>query len=87
MLNFGAFIGFMGVNLSAFLHDWVRAKRKTVSNFLPPLAGFVICLAIWLSLRTPAKVFGFAWLLLGVLYGWWRTRGFREPIRFEAPAD
>lgn len=84
LLNFGAFIGFMGVNAAAFLHYFVRGKR-TVANFLPPLLGFLICLAIWLSLRTPAKIGGVAWLVIGMAYGAWRTRGFRDPIRFEAP--
>jgi len=87
MLNFGAFIGFMGVNVSSFLHDYVRSQKKTISNLLPPLAGFVTCLAMWLSLRTAAKMFGFMWLLIGVLYGVWRTRSFRDPIRFEAPPE
>ena len=87
MLNFGAFIGFMGVNVSSFLHDYVRSQKKTIANLLPPLAGFVTCLSMWLSLRTAAKMFGFMWLLIGVLYGVWRTRSFRDPIRFEAPPE
>ena len=29
LLNFGAFIAFMGVNLSALLHYWWRAEKKT----------------------------------------------------------
>lgn len=83
LLNFGAFIGFMGVNLAAFLHYFVRGQRK-LSNFLPPVLGFLICFAIWLSLRTPAKLAGAAWLAFGMLYGAWRTRGFRDPIQFHA---
>jgi hypothetical protein len=30
---------------------------------------------------------GFAWLVVGVLYGGWRTGGFRKPIRFEASVE
>jgi putrescine importer len=87
LLNFGAFIGFMGVNVAAFLHYWVRAERKKLTHFLPPILGFLICLGIWLSLRPIAKIFGVCWLVLGLAYGAWRTRGFRDAIRFEAPAD
>ena len=29
LLNFGAFIAFMGVNLAALLHYWWRAEKKT----------------------------------------------------------
>jgi amino acid transporter len=87
MLNFGAFIAFMGVNAAAFKYCFLRGKR-TFSNALPPLAGFAICFYIWLSLRTPAKIAGGAWLASGILYGLWRTRGFRQQtISFEAPAD
>ena len=85
MLNFGAFIAFMGVNAAAFHRYFVRGK-KTAGNCLPPLAGLVICFYLWLSLRTPAKIAGGVWLAAGVLYGAWKTRGFsRSVISFEAP--
>ncbi len=84
LLNFGAFIGFMGVNVAAFLRYWVRARHKTLGNLLPPVLGFLICLAIWLSLRPVAKLFGALWLALGIAYGAWRTRGFRDPSGLSA---
>lgn len=88
LLNFGAFIGFMGVNLSSFAHYWVRGRDRGWSHLVLPLAGFLICLIIWLNLRPIAKLFGFSWLALGVAYGWWRTKGFRrELVRFEAPGE
>src|SRR5439155_1138516 len=37
MLNFGAFIAFMGVNLAAFTHYWVRAERRRVLDHVTPL--------------------------------------------------
>jgi putrescine importer len=86
LLNFGAFIGFMGVNLAAFRRYFLRSDRKTLPNLLLPLLGFVICLWIWLSLRTTAKVVGLAWLCTGFLYGTWKTRGFRQKFEF-AQAD
>jgi putrescine importer len=82
LLNFGALIGFMGVNLAAFLRYYVRGER-TLSNLLVPVLGFLICLAIWLSLRNLAKIAGIAWLAVGVLYGAWKTDWFRKPIRFD----
>jgi len=85
LLNFGAFIGFMGVNMAAFVHYFVRGERKLI-NFFPPLLGFIVCFGIWMSLRTPAKLAGAAWLAFGMLYGAMRTRGFRDSIKFETPA-
>jgi len=86
LLNFGALIGFMGVNLAAFLRYFVRGER-TIANFAAPIAGFLICLAIWLSLRNLAKIAGVVWLAAGVAYGAWKTNWFREPIRFDAPSE
>jgi putrescine importer len=87
LLNFGAFIAFMGVNLSALLHYWWRAEKKTALNLLPPLAGFVICAYLWWSLSWPARIAGFAWLATGVAYGAWKTQGFRKPIEFREASD
>jgi amino acid transporter len=84
LLNFGAFIGFMGVNLAAWMRYFVRSPQKTFLNLVLPLLGFAICLWIWLSLRTPAKLAGLAWLSAGLLYGTWKTRGFRAKIAFAA---
>jgi putrescine importer len=69
LLNFGALIAFMGVNLAAFLHYVVRGGQRTVSMAVPPVLGFASCLLIWLSLSKAAKVWGFSWLAIGLLYG------------------
>ncbi len=87
MLNFGAFIAFMGVNAAAFRRYFLRGKG-TAGNCLAPLAGLAICFYLWLHLRTPAKIAGCAWLAAGVLYGAWKTRGFRgRVISFEVPPE
>ena len=64
-----------------------RASKRTFLNLVPPLLGFVICLYIWWSLRTPAKLAGLAWLAAGLLYGAWKTRGFRHQVEFAEPDD
>lgn len=82
LLNFGAFIAFMGVNLAALTHYWWRSERKTLVNLVPPLLGFLICGYLWWSLSWPARLAGFAWLATGIAYGAWKTQGFRKPIEF-----
>lgn len=67
LLNFGAFIGFMGVNLSALARYWLRADVRRWTNLLPPVAGFLICLYLWLSLSWFAKIAGAAWLAVGLI--------------------
>jgi putrescine importer len=88
LLNFGAFIAFMGVNAAAFMRYYVRAERKRWTNLAAPLAGFAICFFIWLHLSTPAKAAGAAWLAVGIIYGAVKTRGFRASlVNFDIPAD
>ena len=88
LLNFGAFIAFMGVNLAAFVRYWIRADERRPANLVLPIAGFLVCLYLWASLRTPAKIAGGLWLGAGVLYGAVRTRGFtRSLVSFDPPPD
>ena len=77
MLNFGAFIAFMGVNLASLVRYGIRAERGTrrLRDVLVPLGGFVFCFYLWSSLRMPAKIAGSAWLAAGLIYGALRTRG------------
>jgi amino acid transporter len=87
MLNFGALIAFMGVNLAAFMRYFVRGEKK-LGNLFPPMAGFLICLLLWLNLSWPAKVAGAIWMAVGIAFGAWKTHGFRSNlIDFELPPD
>ena len=88
MLNFGALIAFMGVNLAALMRYYVRAQEKKLWNLLPPVLGFLVCLLLWLNLSRPAMRAGAIWMALGIAYGAWKTGGFRRNlVDFELPAE
>ena len=88
MLNFGALIAFMGVNLAAFTHYFLRGEEKKLTYFLPPLLGFFICLALWVNLSRTAWIAGSIWMAVGIAFGAWKTRGFRgELVNFDIPAE
>jgi amino acid transporter len=88
MLNFGALIAFMGVNVAAFVRYYLHGENKTIGNLLPPVAGFLICLLLWLNLSRPAKIAGVLWMVVGIAFGAWKTRGFRgNLIDFELPPE
>ncbi|HUO17967.1 MAG TPA: APC family permease [Verrucomicrobiae bacterium] len=88
MLNFGALIAFMGVNLAAFMRYFVRDQKKGITNFIFPISGFLICLLLWLNLSRPAKLVGAIWMAVGILFGAVKTRGFRgNLIDFELPPE
>jgi putrescine importer len=82
LLNFGALIAFMGVNVSSFVRYFIRGERKTFGHLIVPVLGFSICLYLWFSLGIKAKIVGLSWLSAGVLYGAYRTSWFRKPLQF-----
>ncbi|HLH05093.1 MAG TPA: APC family permease [Bryobacteraceae bacterium] len=81
LLNFGAFAGFVLVNLSVIRHFYVRQRERSglafVTNLLFPALGALVCLYLWASLSRNAKIAGFLWLLVGAIYLAIVTRGFR----------
>ena len=88
MLNFGALLAFMGVNLAALMRYWVRASERKTINLIPPILGFATCLLLWLNLSRPAQIAGVIWMCAGIAFGAWKTRGFRsELVDFTIPAE
>lgn len=73
LLNFGAFIAFMGVNLAALRHS-VRHGDRSFTSIAPPIAGFLVCFYIWLNLRPIAQISGAVWLAAGLAYAVRRRR-------------
>jgi amino acid transporter len=88
LLNFGALLAFMGVNAAAFVRYYLRETEKKWSALFVPIAGFVVCLLLWLNLSLPAKVAGTIWMVVGIAYGAVKTRGFKAAlVTFEVPED
>lgn len=85
LLNFGALLGFMGVNVSALVRYYVRETEKKMINLVPPLAGLLICLFLWLRLNPKSLLVGGIWLLAGILYAAVKTGGFRAAIVLSEP--
>ncbi len=88
LLNFGAFIGFMGVNLATLWSYYFRTpkghRRNVLWDFLLPASGFFMCLLFWIGLPNRAKIVGGLWLLVGVVYSAYKTCGFRDsPLLFD----
>jgi putrescine importer len=80
VVTFGALLAFMGVNLAALSHFWLSAERPAkrhffVDAFLPGF-GITFCFVLLISLQTWTKFAGLAWLVIGILYGAYKTRGF-----------
>ncbi len=81
-INFGAFSAFTLVNLSVIAHFLRHRPQGGAVGILAwvalPLAGAAIDFYLLLNLDGRAKLIGLAWLVLGVVWLAWLTRGFRQ---------
>ena len=89
LLNFGAFLAFMGVNFACFWQFSVIAKktggeRRLVRDAILPLIGFAFCGVIWFNLNFIAKTVGGIWFAVGLLYVGYKTNWFRsKPVMID----
>jgi amino acid transporter len=85
LVNFGAFVGFVLVNLSVIRHYYIRkglrSGRGFWTNLVFPSAGALVCAYVWISLSGNAKVVGFCWLAIGLGYLALLSRGFKRPVK------
>jgi putrescine importer len=91
LLNFGAFLGFMGVNLAVIWKFWVHRAdeggRKFFLDLVMPALGFLFCTAIWVGLNNPAKIAGSVWLVFGFFILARHTGWFRHSIVMSDPSS
>ncbi|HEY8753218.1 MAG TPA: APC family permease [Arthrobacter sp.] len=81
-INFGAFVAFTMVNISTIAY-FIRQRKDghslPVLGFVVlPAIGAVVCAFLLASLDSNAIWLGVSWLVLGVLYLAYLTRGFRK---------
>lgn len=67
LLNFGALLAFMGVNVSSAVLGWRDGRGSQWFWILLSLLGFVVCLFIWLNLNRQALMVGSVWAAFGVV--------------------
>jgi amino acid transporter len=87
LLNFGAFLGYMGVNLASIWCYYIKPApnhhRNIFKDLFLPFIGFCCCFILWVGLPVLSKTTGTVWLLFGIIYYAFKTKGFRErPILF-----
>ena len=80
VVTFGALLAFMGVNLAALRHFWFSREAIGHRNFFLdafiPSFGIVFCFVLLLSLQMWTKWAGLIWLVIGIVYAAYKTRGF-----------
>jgi putrescine importer len=79
LLNYGALLAFMGVNLSSAVLGWRQGRGSQWFWILISLLGFAVCCFIWLNLSHPAIIVGTAWAIFGIAV--WLLHGRRARKR------
>ncbi len=79
LLNYGALLAFMGVNLASAVMAWRAGERRQWTPIVLSLAGFLICFFLWLHLGRTAWIVGSLWAAAGVGL-WFLMRRHRERI-------
>jgi putrescine importer len=84
IMNFGALMAFMAVNLAAVRHfgfsPQERGKRNIWLDIISPTLGFLFCLVIFLGLQGSTLAVGAIWVGCGALYVVLKTKGLAQPV-------
>jgi len=79
LLNYGALLAFMGVNLSSAVLGWRQGRGSQWFWILLSLLGFAVCLFIWANLHRQALIVGTVWAIFGVIV--WVLHGRRSRVQ------
>lgn len=84
LVNFGALLGFMAVNLCVWRLFFCRQRQRRggqlIQNLALPFAAFGVCFGLWLNLSRFALAIGAVWMAAGLVYLAVLTRGFRRTL-------
>jgi amino acid transporter len=87
IMNFGALMAFMAVNLAAIRYfgfsPETKNKRKLVLDVIVPALGFLFCLVIFLGLQNSTLVAGAIWVGVGALYVLLKTKALGQPVAID----
>jgi amino acid transporter len=82
LVSFGALAGFIFTNITVifqyYVKEGLRNLKGVVFYLILPVLGTVVCIYLWVSLTVQAKVVGFSWLVLGIIFLIIKTKGFKE---------
>jgi amino acid transporter len=87
ILNFGALVAFMAVNLVCVRHYGFspeeRGKRKPFLDIVVPSLGFLFCLVIFLGLENSTLVAGGIWIAVGAAYVLVKTKALGHSVTID----
>lgn len=82
LVNFGALTSFMILNLTVFIYFFFKKKKRDIKStfkyLVLTLVGFKFLTRVWSGLGTPTYIVGFSWLLIGIVVGFVKSKGYKE---------
>lgn len=82
LVSFGALLGFILTNICVIARFWIKDKERGAAAvfkyLIIPIIAAAVCIYLWLSLTTIAKIVGFSWMAIGVVVLAIKTKGFKE---------
>lgn len=87
ILNFGALVAFMAVNLACVRHYGFspeeHGKRRPFLDIVVPSLGFLFCLVIFLGLENSTLVAGGIWVAVGAVYVLVKTKALGHSVTID----
>ncbi|CBJ81996.1 putative amino acid transport protein (APC family) [Xenorhabdus bovienii str. Jollieti] len=85
LINFGALVAFTFVNLSVISQFYIREQRNstlkdTIHFLILPVLGAATVGVLWMNLESSSMKLGLIWGGIGMIYMFFLTRSFRQPM-------
>ena len=83
VINFGAFIAFIMVNISVivlFFKEKERNLKAIILLFILPFIGALLDLWLFINLDSYSLLLGSVWFSIGIIYLLFLTKGFRKSV-------
>ena len=81
-INFGGFVAFIFVNIAVIAQYFIKGKQRGGKGFilylLFPAIGALLCFYLLIHLDKIAIILGCIWVVLGIIYLFVLTKGFKE---------
>jgi putrescine importer len=74
LLNYGALLAFMGVNVSSAVLGWRSSRERQWPWIALSLLGFAVCFFLWINLGSIARIVGTVWACAGIALYFYRRR-------------
>ncbi|WP_312650205.1 APC family permease [Aminipila sp.] len=82
LVSFGALAGFIFTNVTVIFQYYIKEHQRNLKGIITflimPIIGTIVCVYLWFSLTIQAKIVGFSWLALGIIFLTIKTKGFKE---------